>query len=334
MAVSVTTPTLRGCAWFQRGSIEGNWPHDGCWFASRQPENWKEKQMRDRGVLLGFKLWVVLLGVAFPVTLAPQEIESSGSYPAEFVLAVLGLDADDIVVGGLSERAQERIPMLPEAIVLGTIESSRLNVIARVAGAPEKVESAYSSLLEAKGWTAHSEREQRGFVAEAREIPKMYCGQADELINFEARAVDKEPTILSVRLRVDPSGMWCQRMQEVRYRDPRHEVPFPTLVAPEGAKIVGTSAGGGMAREESARINTELSISDLYSHYMHQIEEQGWGRLNSCQQTGVGVQTLLFEDEDGTVWEGLLIITQFTNNNEWKTITLRVSPQDEAPFPY
>ena len=162
-----------------------------------------------------------------------------------------------------------------------------------------------------------------GFVD--RQRPNMYC--ADSTL---VSVMPGDSTATARRLLVH----WMSSSQgcvDGRTEGSHAPIDIPPLRAPSGTKVFRGSSGWGADNiEQSAQIDTTLSVAATLDHYTRQLVAGGWTAVGQPLLDGSsGMQRLSVRDGKGTDWNGVLLVI---TTGEQRDVSLRMArPRQGSP---
>lgn len=215
--------------------------------------------------------------------------------------------------GGLLPRDAE----VEASLVWG----SATTVLLRSERGWQEVRAELERALEASEWTHHELFGLTGFLPHPKILSLDFCRGEEAYLTISVDEIREDLTHVTFTLVDDGERSPCRRRMEIR-----SETPLPALYAPEGAEVGSGGRSGGMGTEEiRATVTTALTPFELVSHYAAQLERQGWLPHGPADYGAVAFGSWTFEDEAGTPWHGLLLVTETAADTKTKRAELRLS---------
>jgi hypothetical protein len=151
------------------------------------------------------------------------------------------------------------------------------------------------------GGFIHSER------ASARVV--QFClGERGLSLSVRSLITPGRATSVHVILNTNLEQSPCSPRQRRHYEMMRHEMPvqqlLPELKPPAGSmQMGGGSSGGSGNMSTDVRLETELDVSAILTHYDDQLEKAGWVRVSGGQSAPIGWSAwdFIYESEK---WHG------------------------------
>jgi hypothetical protein len=185
----------------------------------------------------------------------------------------------------------------------------------------QEVRAELEGALEGSEWTHHELFGLTGFLPHPKDLSLDFCRGEEAYLTISVDEIREDLTHVTFTLVEDGERSPCRRRMELR-----SETPLPALYAPEGAEVGGGGRSGGMGTEEiRATFTTALTPFELVSHYAAQLERQGWLPHGPADYGAVAFESWTFEDEAGTPWHGLLLVTETSEDAKTRRAELRIS---------
>jgi hypothetical protein len=214
-----------------------------------------------------------------------------------------------ITIGAFPEDLPAEFPLPEQAVVFASIQSPYdLQIMLDVPTNSEDMMAAYTQDLEKASWNQVPENVQSGGFVSATENWQIFCdepSQAALVLQYYPKSTQE--TEMRVTLYTKDIQYMCDP-QGMRGQDPA-SLMLPVLETPAGALVTGggSSSGAGTA-ESSSDIKTDLSPSELNAHFSSQLEAAKWDRLDSSDENIFSWSSWKVTDEQGSQWNGTLII--------------------------
>lgn len=239
------------------------------------------------------KLALRLLAPQYPGAPKAEDIQLLvGELPADFALP---LPADTEVVGSLV-RGSENTEVV--------LDSSQ---------AAADALSHFTEELTSAGWETFEEPSHGGggFMPSQLAHNKTFCHHENDLVMWMTALDMKEaPTDIRLNIHTLQGHSPCDQGD---YHGPPPGDPYalmPRLIAPADAEQVSGGGGGGPFNVSStATLKTDLSITELATHYASQLQEQGWVSESGGDDGPVSWSTWTFSDDEGNTWRALFFTT-------------------------
>ena len=216
--------------------------------------------------------------------------------------------------GGLLPRDAE----VDASLVWG----SATTVLLRSERGWQEVRAELERALEDSEWTHRELFGLTGFLPHPKNLSLDFCRGEEAFLSIAVDEVSEELTHATFTLMEDAERSPCLRRQ----MGIESKTPFPTLYAPEGAEVGGGGASFGTGLEQrSATVTTALTPYELISHYAAQLEAQRWLPHGPADYGAVAFESWTFEDEAGTPWHGLLVVSETADDAKTKRAELRIS---------
>jgi hypothetical protein len=105
--------------------------------------------------------------------------------------------------------------------------------------------------------------------------------------------------------------------------------PIPRLPCPRGAKQSSeNSMGGGSNVAVSAVMETEMNSSALEDYYADLLEAANWTMKGAVQSRPSSWSTWGIQDEEGVLWEGILMAVELPGNESRRFVLVQASMED------
>lgn len=216
--------------------------------------------------------------------------------------------------GGLLPRDAE----VEASLVWGTATT----VFLRTGRGWQEVRAELERALEDSEWTHRELFGLTGFLPHPKNLSLDFCRGEDAFLSIAVDEVSEELTHVTFTLMEDAERSPCLR----RPMGIESKTPFPTLYAPEGAEVAGGGASFGAGLEQrSTTVTTALTPYELVSHYATQLESQRWLPHGPADYGAVAFESWTFEDEAGTPWHGLLVVSEAADDAKQKRAEFRLS---------
>ncbi|BDP42552.1 hypothetical protein DAETH_25210 [Deinococcus aetherius] len=256
---------------------------------------------------------------------------------ADFLRRALGQEGDliqlGITPGSLTPDFPVKLPDSAGSRVLGGVRSvafrrtpgeptdgqTTWRVFLDLPGLQPDVMAALTAHLERQGWRAAQPWRQAFVEAEAGQWMGVHAGQ-ERTVMLQARG---EGGVTQISLNVQ--DVEPEQVQHMLGQSPHshfhrmHDLPLPTLTAPQGWRVQMQGGGGGEA-ERSERVilvppEDVAGQPDLLAHFRPQLERQEWRVLHVADEgdaayltarttQGVGVLTL---GPKAGAWQAVLL---------------------------
>jgi hypothetical protein len=252
-----------------------------------------------------------------------------------------------LLVGKIPEPIVSEIDVLEGARVIGSlVHETESKIVLNTNASPEEVISKYEALLTARDWNAlqmEGEVQRAGFLpSEAnmnyRKYFRIFCrekGGASMTIRAKLRQDKTTDLFLAYSHGGDNSpcnrmaGGMRGRLRGLRSQPSEYNL-IPALYAPEGAGSQQMGGGGGpYSTNQFVTLKTNLSVSELLSHYGKQLEKAGWQPLAQNSGENFAGQHWRFKDNLKNDWHALLLITALPEEKEQRSIILYVYQKDQ-----
>ncbi|MGE5335261.1 MAG: hypothetical protein ACM3N4_11215 [Nitrososphaerota archaeon] len=218
-----------------------------------------------------------------------------------------------LLVGQLPPDFPRDILLLPGARVVGALAAHTPVVVLDTDQSGEEVVRFYREQLTGAGWSAEDfiGPHQGGFL-HSREIDRQFGNfYREDGASLTVVAYATAPGRTGVQLTLSPEGGIAMRDRGRHRREMAHDpwrILPPIAPPPHSAQSSEGGSGGGDRVSSSARVETDLDLGALATHYTAQLERAGWQRTNSGESDPVAWSTWSFEDEDKEPWRALFVI--------------------------
>jgi len=212
--------------------------------------------------------------------------------------------------GALPDDLAIDFPLPENSQVVASVQDPylTLQVIVDVASSLEDILASYPQILANAGWSLAPEISSGGG----------FVSSADPWLNFCA---DQDQAALTVQAFPGSNGFTDVRLnlntENIKYicdpdssqgMDPAYTI-LPALKMPSGALMMGggSSSSDGSA-EGSSNIRTELTPTELITHFSSQMESAGWQLLEDGNLDGFAWSSWLMENDQDDTWRGTLLL--------------------------
>jgi hypothetical protein len=255
----------------------------------------------------------------------PQSLANDDAGLRELALALIAArypDATDetggegpqLLPGQLPPSFPADFPLPPGARVVGSLVAARPTIALDTDQSGEEVIAFYIERLTAAGWNAPEgiPPRQGGFVHSsfgmAGRTHALFYRDDGPGLNLVTQTTANGRT--SVLISQMPEGAGPMR------RGPRsHGMHYdmfsvmPVIMPPPKSQQFQEGGSGGEDRvSTTARVETDLDLAALASHYTAQLERGGWQRADGGENDPVVWSTWSFESEEKEPWRALLVI--------------------------
>jgi hypothetical protein len=180
------------------------------------------------------------------------------------------------------------------------------------------VESLWQGLLE-QGFTTPVDAEMRNtgqvFLPQNPFVIDALCSPDGKFVLYNSTITigDAEPVL---RLSISTAPTIAGPCSTTAYNPYPQVQVLPQLTPPAGA-IVQQSGGGGGGNSISAEaeIQSALSGSELAEHYMAQLEQTGWQRVDESATDLVAWSAWHFLDENANRWNAVFYVVPLWEDN-------------------
>jgi hypothetical protein len=211
-----------------------------------------------------------------------------------------------------------RGPMAQVVTVMVMSEASDSAVIltaAQLEGAGLKTPPMFDTMSGAGGFVSSS-------IGSGGESSAAYCG-ANQFAYVSASERRRGGSLVLLSTSTSLRNTLCDTTMRTRFRGGRSEIELPTLRPPPGARIRGTSGGGGShSRESTGELRSPLTAIQLLDHFAVQMKEQSWTLGNRFGDDDLSVQAARKTNSDGEQLYLLIIDNRFTPGTH--SMSLRV----------
>lgn len=256
---------------------------------------------------------------------SPQTTNDEASL-RELALALIAArypDATDETGGGepqllpgqLPPSFPSDFPLPPGARIVGSLVAARPTIALDIDQSAEEVIAFYTERLTAAGWNAPEgiPPRQGGFVHSSIGMAgraHIYFYRDDGLgLNIMTQTAANGRT--SVLISQMPDGTGPMR-RGPRGRRGMHYDMFsvlpPIMPPPKSQQFQEGGSGGDDRVSSTARVETDLDLAALATHYAAQLERGGWQRTDGGESDPVAWSTWSFESEEKEPWRALLVI--------------------------
>lgn len=285
------------------------------------------------------RVWISVLVAAVssldPALAQAPQARPSDTIPKELVTVLLrgpGMTGEnfDIRIGAPETFPRELLPEGATAAVSSV--SDRSTTV--VAEAPQLTDDtrAYVRRAEAGGWISHGPMSMRGLVSSATEPPLMFC-QGDRYATVYLSPRPAGGRYARISLTTDPRRGACQPMP--RYAGPSFfaDITLPFLTPPAGSRSMGAgSSSGSDHHDQRLRMQTQLSVEALVSHYVTQLQKDGWKLDGRGEAGGVAMARLTKMSSINEAIVANLIVNRMPNDDLDVAFRLmRVDPNRRMP---
>jgi hypothetical protein len=220
-----------------------------------------------------------------------------------------------LLPGQLPPSFPSDFPLPPGTRIVGSLVAARPTIALDTDQSGEEVISFYAEQLTAAGWNAPEDIPPRhgGFVhssfgAAGRNHALFYRDDGPELNIMTQTAASGRTSVLISQM---PDGVG-----PVRHRSQSRMMHYdifsilPVIMPPPRSQQFqeGGSGGGGDRVIANARVETDLDLPELASHYSAQLERGGWQRTDGGESDPVAWSTWSFESEEKEPWRALLVM--------------------------
>jgi hypothetical protein len=219
-----------------------------------------------------------------------------------------------LLVGQLPANSPVTIPFPEQSNLLGTLVRGpeHATIVLDAPFPPGGVLDFYREQLTAAGWEelpqpgpfqggfTHTSRDQASYAT--------FChGKRGPALMI---AVLKKDTNADVRLELDLSGQACAQ-RRYRHIDRDLYATLPRLLPPPGAQQLSSGGSSGdheVSTQATLKLDTEMEIAQLSTHYTAQLEQAGWRHLEEGQNGPIAWHTWQFHDQDNELWRGTFFV--------------------------
>lgn len=185
-------------------------------------------------------------------------------------------------------------------------------VIVRSRDDASRALASWQSAMEKAGWTAAPvfERSGGGFVGSPfdRRPAGQFCKDSANVNGTASRA--ESGSLLRITFQPTVRNTSCDPAMRERMtgmRSPMSEITLPELRPPVGVvQRPGGGGGGSDYRDSRARMQTDMSLSDLMRHFVGQITDQGWTEARRVGDDHGALATFRKRDEKSREMYGML----------------------------
>jgi hypothetical protein len=237
-----------------------------------------------------------------------------------------------LLVGELPPDMPVELPLPEDGRLLGSFiqEHPILAVDTGLTGAD--VIDFYLEQLGAAGWT-EQERflpHRGGFVHSSsfdRQMATFFSPDERYTMSMMAAPASHGRTTVQLTLTTDTEGFRPRQMPQGR----DVMAVLPPIRPPRGALQMPEGGGGGPDQvTSSARLDTDLDLTAVSTHYLAELERAGWRRLDAGTSGPAAWSAWSFADEEGAAWQALLFILQRPGRSGKYALTLRAEAEDGA----
>ncbi|HEY1391313.1 MAG TPA: hypothetical protein VGF38_22435 [Ktedonobacterales bacterium] len=224
-------------------------------------------------------------------------------------------EGPQLLPGQLPPSFPADFPLPPGARVVGSLVAARPTITLDTDQSGEDVIAFYTEQLTAAGWDAPEgiPPRQGGFVHSGIGMAgpaHIYFYRDDGPgLNIMTQAAANGRT--SVLISQMPKGGGPMH-RGPRGRRGMHYDMFsvlpPIAPPPKSQQFQEGGSGGDERGSTTARVETDLDLAALASHYITQLERGGWQRTDSGESDPVAWSTWDFESEEKEPWRALLVI--------------------------
>lgn len=256
----------------------------------------------------------------------PQSSTNDEASLRELALALLMArysDANDetsnegpqLLPGQLPPNFPADFPLPAGARVVGSLVAARPTIALDTGQSPEEVIAFYTERLTAAGWSVPEGMSPRqgGFLHSQYGIAgrnHVYFYRDDgPSLNVMTQAAANGRT--SVLISQTPEGAGPMRRALQGRRGMHYDIfsVFPPIAPPPKSQQFQEGGSGGDDRvSTTARVETDLDLAALATHYTGQLERGGWQRTDGGVSDPVAWSAWTFESEDKESWRALLVI--------------------------
>jgi hypothetical protein len=106
---------------------------------------------------------------------------------------------------------------------------------------------------------------------------------------------------------------------------------LPPIRGPRGALQTPGGGGAGPSHvDTSATLETDLDLAAVSAHYLTELAQAGWQRLDAGTSGVAAWSAWSFTDKEGATWQALLIILQRPGRPGKYALTLRAEAEEGA----
>jgi hypothetical protein len=234
------------------------------------------------------------------------------------------------------------VPLPPGAILLGSRlsksplglheagrgvrrEEDRADLYFDSPGDRDAVFAFYDREMPARGWKPPSfdaapRRERGGFQTTPFPYPptRRFCA-GPRGPTMTVTVWDEGTGTVDVRIHLDLSDIgWCAPPPKDMFEEPRVLGVLPELNVPPGARVSGSSGGGG--NDDlwlmQVRAETPLSAAELESHYARQLAKAGWAQRDGGMNGPLAWST--WTSPPPGIWEAMFwVVEEPEPNHRW-----------------
>ena len=220
-----------------------------------------------------------------------------------------------LLPGQLPPSFPADFPLPPGARVVGSLVAARPTIALDTDQSAEEVIAYYTEQLTAAGWNAPEgiPPRQGGFVHSsfgmAGRTHALYYRDDGPGLNIVTQTAASGRTSVLISQMPDGTG---PIHRAARGRMMHYDIfsILPVIMPPPRSQQFqeGGSGGGGDRVIANARVETDLDLAALASHYIAQLEHGGWRRTDGGESDPVAWSTWNFESEEKEPWRALLVI--------------------------
>lgn len=243
----------------------------------------------------------------------------------ELLLAFLGVEEEDLLIGSMPEGAERLILRPPNGNLVGSLRYDKsLSVIFESDLERKEAAAWIGRAYAAEEWVAIDYgRFQGGFNPSPVELPTQFCREG-EMVMVTVQEYRQGSRLTYHHSADRRMGASCEAMQQ--RTSPMRGFEFPQLVAPEGSDQQGaTHCAGSNESAIGTGLLTELSALEVMDHYSSQLAEVGWLPVASCWDGPVAVQVWQIEGGDEPAG-GMLVVNKRANLT---SVLLSAAQEDE-----
>ena len=249
--------------------------------------------------------------------LATLSLSFAQDVPQNLALRLAGIGGDaNLTVGKLPEDLPLLLSLPEEVEVVGSLtehyeeRGAVTTLYLEARGERARVRDDLAARLQLAGLTVIPQGDSWGwgFASNSRPYDRSeFC--RDDLYASVVFYENARATGIDMRLETIPPerGFECEGRRE-GMRD-EHAPPVPILHAPSDVRAFEIDGGRTFMGEYSAvALEAGLDLAALSEHYVAQLEEAGWQRMNGDATSSVVWTQWRYEDDRGNPWTGFMQI--------------------------
>jgi hypothetical protein len=219
-----------------------------------------------------------------------------------------------LLPGQLPPGFPSDFPLPPGSRVVGALVATRPIIVLDTDQSGEAVIAFYTERLTAAGWSAPEGMPSRhgGFLhssdgAFGRTYALFFRDDGPALQVMTLTTASRRTIILISQMPEGVRPMRHGHRSRMKHRDIFSILP-PIAPPPHARQFQEGGGGGDDHVTTSARVESDLDVSALATHYIAQLERGGWQRTESGENGPVAWSTWTFESEEKEPWRALFVI--------------------------